>query len=129
LQLDFLAAFSRPEWADTPSARHYQDLIKQAAHARKHGDHWQAQQLASTAHKWAMTELTRLQRLEQAQTWLNETTKRLDRIWDQDRSCQTIDELREHHPEFKRVITTWESAQQRVHELVELEPETTALKL
>jgi len=125
--LDFLAAFSRPEWAETPSARHYRDLIERATSAREHGDHWQAQQLASTAHKWAMTELARLQRLEQAQSWLNETTKRLDRIWDQDRSCTTIDELRAQHPEFKRVITTWEAAQQRVVELAQAETETVTL--
>jgi hypothetical protein len=130
LQLDFLAAFSRPEWADTPSARHYHDLITQAADARKHGNHWQAQQLASSAHKWAMTELTRLQRLEQAEAWLKETTTRLNRNWDQDRSCKTIDELRSNHPEFKRVITTWEAAQARVHELMSEGPdsELTVLK-
>ncbi len=127
--MDFLVAFSRPEWANTPSARHYHELIDQAKRARTQGEHWKAQQLASAAHKWAMTELTRLQRLEHAQGWLTETTKRLDRAWDQDRACATIDELREHHPELKRVITTWESAQERVHELLAFEPEMTALKI
>ena len=127
--MDFLAAFSRPEWVNTPSARHYHELIDRAKKARVDGEHWKAQQLASAAHKWAMSELTRLQRLEQAQSWLSETTKRLERAWDQDRACKTVDELRENHPEFKRVITTWESAQARVHELVASEPETTALKI
>ncbi|HVX57945.1 MAG TPA: hypothetical protein VHA37_09555 [Candidatus Saccharimonadales bacterium] len=126
--MDFLAAFSRPEWADTPSARYYHDLIAQAASARKHGNHWKAQQLASSAHRWAMNELTRLQRLEQAEAWLAETTKRLDRSWDQDRSCTTLDELRSNHPEFKRVITTWEAAQERVQELIAEGPEATVLK-
>jgi hypothetical protein len=129
LQLDFLAAFSRPEWANTPSARHYRELISQAKRARTAGEHWKAQQLASAAHKWAMSELTRLQRLEQAQAWLAETTKRLERAWDQDRGCKTVDELRENHPEFKRVITTWESAQARVHELLEAEPDIAAVKI
>ncbi len=127
--MDFLAAFSRPEWANTPSARYYRDLIDQAKRARIEGEHWKAQQLASAAHKWAMTELTRLQRLEQAQKWLAETNKRLERAWDQDRACKTIEELRENHPEFKRVITTWESAQARVHELLTSEPESVALKI
>ncbi len=126
--MDFLAAFSRPEWANTPSARHYHNLIAQARRARKDGEHWKAQQLASAAHKWAMSELTRLQRLEQAQKWLAETNKRLERAWDQDRTCKTIDELRENHPEFKRVITTFESAQERVQELLAAEPEANALK-
>lgn len=127
--LDLQAAFSRPEWADTPSARHYHDLIKQAAQARNKGEHWQAQRLASAAHKWAMTELARLQRLEQAQLWLDETTKRLERAWDQDRACATVDDLRAQHPELKRLITTWESAQERVRELVDAGPETPPLKV
>ncbi len=127
--MDFLAAFSRPEWANTPSAHHYHELIDRAKQARVDGEHWKAQQLASAAHKWAMSELTRLQRLEQAQTWLSETNKRLERAWDQDRACKTIDELRENHPEFKRVITTWETAQARVHELLAAEPEKVALNV
>jgi len=129
LWLDFLAAFSRPEWANTPSAHHYRELIGQAKQARTQGEHWKAQQLASAAHKWAMTELTRLQRLDQAEKWLAETNKRLEKAWDQDRDCTTIDQLRETHPELKRVITTWESAQQRVQELLASEPETSTLKI
>jgi len=121
--LDLQAAFSRPEWADTPSARHYHDLIDRAQKARIQGEHWQAQQLASAAHKWAMTELARLQRLEQAQQWLAETARRLERAWDQDRACATVDELRAGHPEFKRVISAWESAEERVRELVDAGPQ------
>lgn len=127
--MDLQAAFSRPEWADTPSGRHYHDLINRAQQARIHGEHWQAQQLASAAHKWAMTEIARLQRLEQAQQWLTEATKRLERAWDQDRACATVDELRSQHPEFKRVISTWESAQERVRELVDAEPAAPTLKV
>jgi hypothetical protein len=128
LQLDFLAAFSRPEWVNTPSARHYRELISQAKEARIQGEHWKAQQLASAAHKWAMSELTRLQRLEQAQAWLTETNKRLEKAWDQDRDCKTLEELREKHPEFKRAISACETAQQRVDELLTPDPELSALK-
>ncbi len=125
--MDFLAAFSRPEWSNTPSARHYRELITEAKKARVEGEHWKAQKLASAAHKWAMSELTRLQRLEQAEEWLAEATKRLDKAWDQDRDCTTIEELRENHPEFKRVITAYESAQQRVDELRQPDPELAEL--
>lgn len=115
--MGYLPAFTYPDQADSPGARHYQDLLDQAAAARSHGDHWAAQQLASAAHKWAMDERIRLQRLTQAQEELARTTKQLERAWDRDRSCTTLAELRERHSEFRHVITSWEAAEERVRVL------------
>ena len=102
---------------DDAAELHYRELMEQSAAARTRGDHWAAQQLATEAHKWAMDERTRLQRLDQARRALETATRRLNTTWDRDRECETIEELQERHPEFKSVITTWEKAQQLVKEL------------
>lgn len=115
-----------PERADTPGARRYRELIAQSRSARARGEHWTAQQLASEAHKWAMEELVRLQHLAYAQQALERVTKQLNDAWDRDRSCATLDELRERHPEFKRLIASWETAEQRARELNHAEPGETA---
>jgi hypothetical protein len=109
------------ETNEHPTERHYRELLEQSESARNRGDHWSAQKFASEAHKWAMDERTRLQRLEQAREALVAATRRLESAWDKDRECQTIEELHERHPEFRSVITTWQKAQQLVQELEESE--------
>lgn len=103
----------------TPSPSRYEELIEQSAEARHRGDHSAAQQFASAAHKWAMDEHVRVQRLEQAREALIMAKRQLDTSWDKDRTCATPEELLERHPEFKRVITAWQAAEQRVQELEE----------
>ena len=108
---------SHAEWPDSPGARAYQRLVDQSAEARQHGDHWQAQQLVSIAHRWALAEHTRLQRLGTAREEFARTTVHLQRAWDHDRSCATLAELRARHPEFGGAIGRWEIAQQQVRTL------------
>lgn len=115
--MGYLPHLTNPELADSPSARYYHDLIAQSAEARSRGDHWAAQRLASEAHKWAMAELVRLQRVAHAQESLAEATRQLEAVWDKDRDCATIAELRERHPEFRRTIANWDAARQRLHAL------------
>jgi hypothetical protein len=95
----------------------YGELIDQSAEARRQGNHWAAQKYATAAHKWALEERTRIKRLEQARTALTSATRQLNAAWDKDRECETIEELREQHPEFKRVITVWEEAEAQVTSL------------
>ena len=105
------------EWPDSPGARTYQRLIDQSAEARRRGNHWRAQQLVSIAHRWAMAERTRLQRLSKAQEEFAGMTVQLQRAWDRDRSCATVADLRARHPEFRGTIGRWETAQQQVRML------------
>lgn len=115
--MGYLLHIIAPEMADSPSARHYKELTEQSVLARNRGDHWSAQQYATAAHKWAMDEHVRLQRLAHARESLAAATRQLEATWDKDRECTTIEELRERHPEFKRVITVWERAKQLVRDL------------
>jgi hypothetical protein len=117
--MGYLPHITDPEMADSPSARRYFELIEQSRGARRRGDHWAAQQFATAAHKWAMDELVRLRRLALAQESLATATRQLETNWDKDRECTTIAELHERHPEFRRVITAWEQAKQRVLDLEE----------
>jgi hypothetical protein len=121
--MGYLPHITAPEMADSPSARRYFELIEQSRCARSRGDHWAAQQFATAAHKWAMDEHTRLQRLARARESLAAARRQLEATWDKDRECTTIAELRERHPEFKRVISVWERAQQEVRDLDELQSE------
>lgn len=105
------------EMPDSETERHYRELLEQSQAARNKGDHWAAQKFATEAHKWAMDERTRLQRLAQARDALVTAKRRLETSWDKDRECETVAELHEKHPEFRSVITTWEKAQQLVAEL------------
>jgi hypothetical protein len=110
---------SSPEEADSATERHYRELMEQSTSARKRGDHWAAQRFATGAHKWAMDERTRLQRLALAREALTAATRRLEATWDKDRECETVAELHERHPEFRSAITAWEKAEQLVRELEE----------
>jgi hypothetical protein len=102
---------------DPDSERHYRELLEKSESARYQGDHWAAQKFATQAHKWAMDERTRLQRLAQARKALDSAERRLETCWDKDRECETMTELHEKHPEFRSVITNWEKARQLVIEL------------
>jgi hypothetical protein len=102
---------------DADSERHYRELLEKSESARNEGDHWAAQKFATQAHKWAMDERTRLQRLAQARKALETAERRLTTCWDKDRECATVDELHEKHPEFRSVITNCEKARQLVIEL------------
>ncbi|HEU5425038.1 MAG TPA: hypothetical protein VFU72_15965 [Nitrolancea sp.] len=115
--MGYLPAFTHPELAASPSARYYEDLLEQSAAARSNGDHLQAQRLASAAHKWAMDEIIRLQRVRQAEAELAQATKQLESAWDRDRACITKEELGERHPEFRRLITRLETAEARLSDL------------
>ncbi len=115
--MGYLPHITAPEMANSPSARHYNTLIEQSARARSRGDHLAAQQFATAAHEWAMDEHTRLQRLVHAREALAIATRQLETAWDKDRECTTVAELRERHPEFGRVITAWERAQQLLRDL------------
>jgi hypothetical protein len=101
------------------SVRHYNELIKQSVRARARGDHWAAQQLASEAHRFAMEEQTRLQRLMHAEEALAQAKRQLQSAWDKAPECETVEELQEQHPEYKRLITAWENATQQVQDLSE----------
>jgi hypothetical protein len=106
-----------PELSDSDTERHYRELLEKSESARNQGDHWAAQKFATEAHKWAMDERTRLQRLAHAREALVTAKRRLETSWDKDRECETVAELHEKHPEFRSVITTWEKAQQVVNDL------------
>jgi hypothetical protein len=110
---------------DPDSERHYRELLEKSESARYEGDHWAAQKFATQAHKWAMDERTRLQRLAQARKALETAERRLETCWEKDRECESVAELHEQHPEFRSVITNWEKAQQLVVELesAPIEPE------
>jgi hypothetical protein len=121
-----------PHRADTktsgsPSTRHYNELIEQSRRARRRGDHWAAQQLASEAHRFAMDEQHRLQRLALAEQVLAEATRQLKVALDKHADCDTVAELQERYPDVKRVVTAWENAKQRVDELSEPEIEDSPL--
>lgn len=105
------------ELDDARSDERYAELIEQSREARRQGDHWSAQQYATAAHKWVLEERTRLKRLVQARQALVSATRQLNAAWDKDRECETIEELRERHPEFKRVITVYQEAEARVSTL------------
>jgi hypothetical protein len=115
--MGYLPNITAPEMADSLSAQRYRSLLDQSACARARGDHLLAQQFATGAHKWAMGEHRRLQRLVHAREALTVATRYLDTAWAKDRACTTVAELRERHPEFKRVISGWELAQQLVSKL------------
>lgn len=115
-----------PQMIDSPTADHYNELMEQSARARKLGDHWAAQKHATAAHKWAMDERTRLQRLAQARESLINATKRLNSTMERDPECRTIVELQERHPEFKSVVTAWEKAEQLVRDLDQPQSEDVA---
>jgi hypothetical protein len=115
--MGYLPNITAPEMADSASGQHYHTLIELSASARKRGEHQAAQQYATAAHKWAMDEHVRLQRLVAARDALAVATRVLETAWDKDRACTSVDELRERHPELKRMITAWESAQQTVRGL------------
>ncbi len=115
--MGYLPNISAPEMADSASGHHYHTLIELSASARRRGEHQAAQQYATAAHKWAMEEHARLQRLVVAREALAVATRVIETAWDKDRTCTSIAELRERHPEFTRMITAWESAQQAVDEL------------
>lgn len=115
--MGFLPHITAPEMAGSPSARHYHELIEQSENARDRGDHWAAQQFATAAHKWAMDECTRLQRLAHARSALADAAKRLESTRERFPECTTIEELHERHPESRGVITTHQKAQQLVEEL------------
>lgn len=102
---------------DSPTARTYEHLLEESASARRRGDHWTAQKLATEAHKGAMDERTRMQRLMQARKALDAATKRLETTRARDPECTSNAELIERHPEFKSVVTAWEKAQQVVDDL------------
>ena len=117
--MGYLPNITAPEMADSSSGRHYRTLMDLSATARGRGDHQAAQQFATAAHKWAMDEHIRLQQLVQAQDTLASATRLLETTWDKDRTCGTLDELRESHPEFKRMIVAWERARDVVRELAQ----------
>ena len=108
--MGYLPNITAPEMADSSSGRHYRTLMELSASARSSGNHPAAQQFATAAHKWAMDEHVRLQQFVQAQDALAAATRHLETAWDKDRACATLDELRDNHPEFKRLIIAWESA-------------------
>jgi len=118
--MGYLPNITAPEMADSSSGRHYRTLMELSASARSSGDHPAAQQFATAAHKWAMDEHVRLQQFVEAQDALESATRHLETAWDKDRACATLDELREHHPEFKRLIVAWERARDVVCELSQL---------
>lgn len=115
--MGYLPNITGPEMAESPSGQHYRTLMGLSASARGRGDHQEAQQFATAAHQWAMDEHVRLQRLVQAREALVLAERLLQSTWDKDRDCETLDELRERHPEFKRVIVNWEGARDVVHDL------------
>ncbi len=112
-----LSYITSPEMVDSPSARRYAEMIEQSREARRCGDHWAAQQFATAAHKWALDEHTRLQRLAHARESLAAAGRQLQTVWDKHPECATIAELLDSHPEFKRVITARDAAEQRVGDL------------
>ncbi|HET7034444.1 MAG TPA: hypothetical protein VFI42_02075 [Thermomicrobiaceae bacterium] len=120
--MGYLPAFTHPERGESPSSRYYQELLDQAAAARRGGDHLRAQQLASAAHKWAMDEIIRLQRVSQAEAELAQANKQLESAWDRDRACATLEELGERHPEFRRLITRRDTAEERLAVLAAVIP-------
>ncbi|HUZ00134.1 MAG TPA: hypothetical protein VMU89_07265 [Thermomicrobiaceae bacterium] len=112
-----LPALIHPDRADATEVVHYQDLLRQSADARKRGDHWSAQQLASAAHRWEMQELARLRHLAYEEEQLRLVAKRLQEALDRDPSCATLSEFRERHPEHKRLFTAVQEAENRVSDL------------
>lgn len=115
--MGYLPNITTLEMADSPSGRHYHTLMELSASARGRGEHRAAQQFATAAHKWAMDEHIRLQKLVQAHDALASATQLLKAAWDKDRACATLDELRERHPECKRLIIAWERARDVVRGL------------
>ncbi len=115
--MGYLPNITAPEMANSPSARYYHSLIELSVSARGRGDHQAAQQFATAAHKWAMEEHVRLQQLVQAEDTLVKATRLLQTTWDKDRACETLDELRERHPEFRRMIVAYERARDVVFDL------------
>lgn len=113
---------------DSSTARTYDDLLEQSASARSRGDHWTAQKLATEAHKGAMDERTRIQRLIQARKALESATRRLETTRARDPESANDEELIERHPEFKSVVTAWEKANQAVQELENPSPAETSKK-
>lgn len=105
-----------PEMLDVPTTHHYQELMERSESARSRGDHWRAQMYATAAHKWAMDERSRLQRLAVARESLSRAKKRLEPT-EEDLDRVTAAELRERHPDYRAAITAWEKADQTVREL------------
>ncbi|HET9014859.1 MAG TPA: hypothetical protein VFN57_04645 [Thermomicrobiaceae bacterium] len=126
--MGYLPSFTHPDFDGSPSASHYRDLLAQSAAARERGDHPLAQRMASAAHKWAMDEIARLQRLQLAQAALDQAQKQLNDAWDRDRECATVVDLRERHPEFRALITRWEAAEAQVRVLDAVVPDVTVVQ-
>lgn len=103
--------------------RNYDDLLEQSASARSRGDHWTAQKLATEAHKGAMDERNRIQKLMQARKVLDAATQRVVTTRGRDTECTTDEELLAKHPEFKSVFTAWEKADAVVRELEQADPD------
>ena len=110
------------ESGDTSSRAHYLGLIEQSNAARAAGQHSEAQRLASAAHKWSMDERVRLQRLDQAIANLDSAWTHLNKAWDKDRSCGSVTELGEQHPEFLRLITRCQALEAQVELLRGVNP-------
>lgn len=100
----------------------YRELVEQSNLARAAGRHLEAQRFASAARKWSMDESIRLQRLEHALEKLQEARSRLDSAWDKDRSCATVGELVERHPELERSRAGCADAEERVQALATPSP-------
>lgn len=115
--MGYLPNITASEMVASSSARHYRMLMERSASARGRGDHQTAQQFATAAHKWAMDEHVRLQQLVQAQDALVSVARHLKVAWDKDPTCETFDELREYHPELRRLIMAWEQARTAVFRL------------
>jgi DNA repair ATPase RecN len=112
--MGYMPAFLHPDRGDTPEVQYYQDLLARSAEARRQGDHRVAQLLASAAHKWAMQEVSRLRLLAREEEALVQLRTRLEKAWDRDRSCATVEELLERHPEHRNLIAACDAAAQRV---------------
>jgi hypothetical protein len=121
-RVGYLPNITAPEMADSPSGRHYRALMELSASARGRGEHREAQQFATAAHKWAMAENVRFQKLLRAQDALASATHHLQTAWDKHRTCATLDELCERHPECKRMVLAWERARDAVRELRQPQP-------
>src|SRR5690554_4258136 len=96
--MDNLQSVTRHETTSSRIERQYAELLEQSEQARARGNHWEAQQFATAAHKLAMDERTRLQRLQQARAELETATRQLNIAWDKDREAKTVEELLERHP-------------------------------
>ena len=107
----------RPESTDSQRLAYYRGLLEQSLSARKRGDHRQAQQLASAAHKWAMEEVVRQRRIDHGAEELRLATRHLETAWDKDRSCATLDELGERHPELRTLIARCAAIRDRLASL------------